>query len=79
MANYAPTTDRKGCELHPGDRVRFKLYPRGTAEGVVVVSKRSLVVMPAGTLPALSIQTDDGTLYGLIERGTLKLNPKRQG
>ena len=70
---YAPETDRKGTALHPGDRVRFKTYPRGTAEGFVVISKRARVVMPDGsTLPALAIDSD-GTVYDLCGRGTTKL------
>lgn len=59
MTKYAPSEDRKGRSLHPGDRVRFKTYPRGVSEGVVVVSKRTLEVMPDGTtLPALAIDSD---------------------
>ena len=72
--SYAPETDRRGRDLRPGDRVRFKLYPRGIAEGRVVVSPRVRVVMPdGGTLPALAIETDDGTRYDLSSRGTTKL------
>lgn len=72
-ASYAPETDRRGRDLRPGDRVRFKLYPRGTAEGVVVVSQRARLVMPDGsTLPALAIESD-GTVYDLSSRGTTRL------
>ena len=71
---YAPAKDRKGRELHPGDRVRFKRYPRGTGEGVVIVSERTLEVMPDGSMmPSLGIETDDGTRYALYEKGVLKL------
>lgn len=70
---YAPIEDRKGRPLHPGDKVRFKLYPRGTAEGVVVISPRELQVMPDGSmLPALAIESD-GVLYALYSGGVLKL------
>lgn len=62
---YAPATDRKGCELHPGDRVRFKLYPRGSAEGVVVISAHALVVLPdRSTAPALAIESE-GRIFGM--------------
>ena len=72
--NYAPAKDRKGHDLHPGDRVRFKLYPRGTAEGVVVISQRTLEVLPGGsTAPALAIESD-GRAYGMPPpKGVLKL------
>lgn len=74
---HAPETDRRGQDLHPGDRVRFKLYPRGTAEGVIVVSPRARVVMPdRSTRPALAIQTDDGTIYNLSSGGTTKLGAR---
>jgi hypothetical protein len=71
---YAPTEDRKGRDLHPGDRVRFKLYPRGTAEGVVRVSERTLVVLPDGSsAPALSIDVD-GRAFGMPPpKGVLKI------
>jgi hypothetical protein len=73
---YAPMKDRKGRDLHPGDRVRVKTYPRGTVEGVLTISKRVLEVMPDGsTLPALALQTEDGTIYGsLSSKGCLKLS-----
>lgn len=72
--NYAPSQDRKGRDLHPGDRVRFKLYPRGTGEGVVVISPRVREVLPDGsTAPGLVIDSD-GTLYGMPPpKGVLKL------
>jgi len=71
---YGPSEDRKGVSLHPGDRVRFKLYPRGTAEGIVVVSRRVRQVMPDGsTLPALAIDWD-GEPYGMPPpKGVLKI------
>ena len=71
---YAPSVDRNGRDLHPGDRVRFKTYPRGTAEGIVAVSDRVREVMPDGsTLPALVIDVE-GNLYGMPSgRGVLKL------
>jgi hypothetical protein len=63
--HYAPSKDRNGRDLHPGDRVRFKTYPKGSAEGVVVISKRTLEVLPDGkTAPALAIESD-GTTYGM--------------
>jgi hypothetical protein len=72
--NFAPAQDRKGRDLQPGDRVRFKTYPRGNAEGVVIVSKRTLEVLPDGsTAPALAIDSD-GTVYGMPPpKGVLKL------
>lgn len=72
--NYAPAQDRKGHDLRPGDRVRFKLYPRGTAEGVVVISPRTLEVLPGGkTAPALAIEAD-GKTYGMPPpKGVLKI------
>jgi hypothetical protein len=72
--NYAPAKDRKGQDLHPGDKVRFKLYPRGTAEGVVTVSKRTLEVLPDGkTAPALAIESE-GKAFGMPPpKGVLKL------
>lgn len=71
---YAPSQDRNGHPLHPGDRVRFKTYPRGTAEGVVVVSPHRLEVLPDGkTAPALAIDSE-GTVFGMPPpRGVLKL------
>jgi hypothetical protein len=73
--DYATITDRKGVQLHPGDRVRIKRYPRGTVEGVVVVSPRTLVVLPDGsTKRALSVKDEvDGTIYELKSKGALKL------
>lgn len=72
--NFAPAKDRKGRDLQPGDRVRFKTYPRGNAEGVVIISKRTLEVLPDGkTAPALAIDSD-GTVYGMPPpKGVLKL------
>lgn len=72
---YAPSKDRKGHDLHPGDRVRFKLYPRGTAEGVVTVSKRTLEVLPDGSsAPALAIESEEGTVYGMPPpKGVLRI------
>jgi hypothetical protein len=62
---YAPSKDRNGHDLHPGDRVRFKIYPKGSAVGIVVISKRTLEVLPDGkTAPALAIDSD-GTIYGM--------------
>jgi len=73
LVAYAPEEDRNGRSLRPGDRVRFKLYPRGTAEGVVVISKRTMQVLPNGEqAPALAIESD-GTVYDLYGKGTLKL------
>ena len=73
--NYAPAEDRKGHPLQPGDKVRIKLYPKGTAEGVVAVSKHSRQVMPDGsTLPALVVEVD-GRPYGMpSSKGVLKLS-----
>lgn len=71
---YAPSTDRKGRDLHPGDRVRFKTYPRGQAEGVVVINKRTREVLPDGSsAPALSIESE-GRIYSMPpSKGVLKL------
>lgn len=74
---YAPEQDRRGRDLHPGDRVRFKLYPRGTAEGVVVVSARVRLVLSDGrTAPALAIESD-GVVYALSNGGVTKLGGKK--
>ena len=72
--NYAPSKDRNGRDLHPGDKVRFKTYPKGSAEGVVTISKRTLEVLPDGkTAPALAIESD-GTTYGMPPpKGVLKI------
>lgn len=72
---YAVITDRKGVQLHPGDRVRIRLYPKGSLEGTVVVSPRTQVVMSDGsTRRALSVRDEvDGTLYELNSKGALKL------
>ena len=73
--NYAPATDRKGNVLIPGDRVRFKTYPKGKAEGIVTISPRTYVVQPDGSVaPALIIVTDDGVDYPLLSSGVLKLS-----
>src|SRR5262249_7372629 len=71
---YAPARDRNDRELHPGDSVRFKLYPRGTATGVVVISERARQVLPDGsTLPALAIDSD-GRVYSMPPpKGVTKL------
>jgi len=70
---YAPTMDRKGRPLQPGDRVRFKTYPRGVREGVVVISPRQQQRLPDGTWqPALVIDSE-GTVYPLNSKGTTKL------
>ena len=75
--DHAPYEDRKGQALHPGDRVSFKLYPRGTAKGIVVISERAQAMVGDGSFaPALSIQRDGvvGTLYSMPSpRGVLKL------
>jgi len=54
--------------------VRIKLYPRGTAEGVVTVSKRTQERMPDGSyLPALAVDVD-GHVYGMPPpKGVLRL------
>lgn len=72
---FAPAEDRKGRPLNPGDKVRFKTYPRGDAEGVVIVSLRAMEVMPDGsTLPALAIEVEGGRSYGMPSpKGVLKL------
>lgn len=76
---YAPAKDRKGQDLQPGDRVRFKLHPRGTAEGVVVISKRSLEVLPDGTTaPALAIDSDGRTFGMPPPKGLLKLGSRSE-
>lgn len=74
LMDYAPSKDRKGSDLHPGDRVRIKLYPRGIAEGIVAVSKRAVEVLPDGsTLPALVIDADGRTYSMPSSKGVLKL------
>lgn len=72
---YAPAQDRKGHDLHPGDKVRFKMYPKGTAEGVVVISKHGLEVLPdRTTAPALAIEVEGGRTYGMPPpKGVLKI------
>lgn len=71
---YAPQEDRKGRPLQPGDRVRIKTYPRGSAEGIVAISSRARVVLAGGaTAPALVVDVD-GTLYGMPSpKGVLKI------
>jgi len=78
MSKFAPAEDRKGRALEPGDKVRFKTYPRGEAEGVVIVSSRSMQVMPDGsTLPALAIEVEGGRTFGMpSSKGVLKLTPE---
>lgn len=72
---YAPSEDRKGRDLHPGDRVRLKLHPRGTAEGVVVISPRVQQRLPDGSyLPALAVDVN-GRLFGIpSSKSVLKLS-----
>lgn len=75
---YAPSQDRKGQTLRPGDHVSFKVnYQRthSTARGLVVVSPRTLVVLADGsTAPALAIESN-GTVYGMPSpKGVLKLS-----
>lgn len=63
--SYSHETDCKGEVLRPGDRVSAKAWRR-RIQGVIVVSGRAVVVNTDGsTAPALSILTDDGTLYSL--------------
>lgn len=74
--------DRKGRQLHPGDRVRVKTYPKGTVEGVLVVSDRTLVVVKGKTYPALVVKADNGTLYSnysekaILKIGNFAVHPK---
>lgn len=79
MSKFAPAEDRKGRTLEPGDKVRFKTYPRGEAEGIVVVSSRSMQVMPDGsTLPALAIEVEGGRTFGMpSSKGVLKITSER--
>jgi hypothetical protein len=72
--HYAPAQDRKGHDLKPGDKVRIKTYPRGTAEGVVVISPRAQERLPDGSwAPALAVDCD-GTTYGMPPpKGVLKI------
>jgi hypothetical protein len=67
--------DRKGNRLRPGDRVRIRLYPKGTLEGIVVVNPTKRVVLRSGgTKQALSVKDEvDGTLYELNSKGALKI------
>lgn len=75
---YAPSEDRKGRSLRPGDRVRLRIYPKGSIEGVVTVHPRLLERMPDRTyLPALAVQTEDGLFRMPGPRGVLKLSPSR--
>lgn len=67
---YASAVDRKGNVLNPGDRVRINTYPRGTAEGIVVVSPTAY----EGDLPALAVDVD-GRLYSMSAKSTLRLSP----
>ncbi len=76
-SSYAPAADRQGRPLSPGDRVRFKMHPRGTAEGHVIVSPRTFEVLPDGSsLPALCIAADGGVIYPLHSRGVTKIMSK---
>ena len=69
---YAPATDRKGNSLAPGDNVSFRLWPKGSARGTVVVSERAFEVVDGENLPALSILSEN-TRYPIYSRGVLKL------
>jgi hypothetical protein len=73
--DYAPETDRAGTPVHPGDKVSFKTYPRGTSRGVVVICKRALTQHQGEWLPALCIRSG-GRDYALYSKGVRKL--KRQ-
>lgn len=70
--DYAPAQDRSGKELHPGDKVSFKTYPKGTASGEVIISPRTQEKYDGKWLPALVIQSGDKT-YPLISKGVRKL------
>lgn len=73
MSQYCPQQDSKGRPLEPGDRVRFKLYPRGTAEGTVTISPRAQAMTQDGQwLPALVVECN-GTTYSLNSKGCTKL------
>jgi hypothetical protein len=72
---YAPTQDRKGRALHPGDRVRIKLYPRGTAEGILEISSRARVMLPDGSTAPDLVVNSNGIMYGCPPpKGILKLS-----
>ena len=74
--DYYADTDMNGEPVNPGDYVSFKTYPKGTGRGIVVISKREMVVLPDGSkLPALAINSDE-TIYGYVTGGVKKL--KRQ-
>lgn len=71
--DYHADTDMNGEPVNPGDYVSFKTYPKGTGRGIVIVSKREMVVLPDGSkLPALAINSD-GTIYGYVTGGVKKL------
>lgn len=72
---YAPSEDRNGKPLQPGDKVRIKTYPIGTQEGIIEISSVTLQRLPDGTwAPALSVNCN-GTLYGLPVAGAvIKIN-----
>ena len=55
--------DRKGREVRVGDRVRAPMYPRGTVEGTVALSTRSLLVRGDHYMRAVVIEADDGSRY----------------
>jgi hypothetical protein len=74
--DYAPDTDRAGTALHPGDKVSFKTYPRGTSRGVVVICKRALAEHKGKWIPALCIRSEGGRDYALVSKGVRRL--KRQ-
>lgn len=76
---HAHYEDRNGEAILPGDTVRIKMHPRGTATGTVVISERATVVMPDGkTAPALSVDCD-GRLYSLPSpKAVLKVKARRQ-
>ena len=67
---WVPDVDVHGRELRPGDYVSIKLYPRGTARGVVVVGRAK---HPDGRR-YLAIDVD-GRLYGLTGATRLKRAP----
>jgi hypothetical protein len=61
---YDIVLDRKGRVIGPGDRVRIRLYPRGTAEGTVAVSSKTKVVSGGILLSALVVEAN-GAFYSM--------------
>ena len=70
---YAPAADQTGKPLYPGDKVSFKLYPRGTARGTVQIHPYGLEEVNGRRLPTLCIIDEEDRRYPLLSGGVRKL------